>query len=150
MSTTTPPQTTREQPEVLLVEDDPATSRLVEEAFVEVNDLTSLHIAQDGVDALDFLHQRGDHATAPKPDLVLLDLGLPRKNGKSVLKELKDTTALQHIPVVVFSDSTAEQDVDDAYTLGANAYVTKPGHFPDILTVVEDINDFWLTAVQQP
>ncbi|SFL54460.1 two-component system, unclassified family, response regulator [Halogranum rubrum] len=150
MSTTTPSQSTREQPEVLLVEDDLATSRLVEEAFAEVNEMTSLHVTQDGVDALDFLYQRGNHASAPKPNLVLLDLGLPRKNGKSVLKELKETATLSHIPVVVFSDSTAEQDVDDAYTLGANAYVTKPGHFPDILTVVEDINDFWLTAVRQP
>ncbi|EJN57192.1 hypothetical protein HSB1_45780 [Halogranum salarium B-1] len=135
---------------MLLVEDDLATSRLVEEAFAEVNERTSLHVTQDGVDALDFLYQRGNHASAPKPNLVLLDLGLPRKNGKSVLKELKETTTLSHIPVVVFSDSTAEQDVDDAYTLGANAYVRKPGHFPDILTVVEDINDFWLTAVRQP
>jgi chemotaxis family two-component system response regulator Rcp1 len=150
MSTTTPQQTTRDRPEVLLVEDDLATSRLVEEAFAEVSDTTSMHVAQDGVDALDFLHQRGDHTTAPTPSLILLDLGLPRKNGKSVLKELKQTANLRHIPVVVFSDSTAEQDIDDAYTLGANAYVTKPGHFPDMLSVVEDINDFWLTAVRQP
>lgn len=150
MSTTTPHSTTQEQPAVLLVEDNRATSRLVEEAFAEVNDRTNLHVTEDGVDALDFLHQRGDHTSAPRPNLVLLDLGLPRKNGKSVLKELKQTTKFRHIPVVVFSDSTAEQDIDDAYTLGANAYVTKPGHFPDILTVVEDINNFWLTVVRQP
>ena len=150
MSTTTPQQATRETPEVLLVEDDPATSRLVEEAFAEVNDRTSMYVAEDGVDALDFLHQRGDHRSAPQPSLILLDLGLPRKNGKSVLKELKGTADLQHIPVVVFSDSTAEEDIDDAYTLGANAYVRKPGRFSDILTVVEDINDFWLTVVRQP
>lgn len=150
MSTTTPQPTTRERPEVLLVEDDVATSRLVEEAFTEVDDRTSMHVAEDGVDALEFLHQRGAHASAPRPDLVLLDLGLPRKDGKSVLRELKQTAELQQIPVVVFSDSTAEQDIDDAYTLGANAYVTKPGHFPAILSVVEDISDFWLTVVRQP
>jgi chemotaxis family two-component system response regulator Rcp1 len=150
MSTTTPHPQTRESPEVLVVEDDLATSRLVEEAFTEVNDRTRTHVTEDGIDALDFLHQRGDYTSAPRPNLVLLDLGLPEKNGKSVLKELKQTGELRDIPVVVFSDSTAEQDIDDAYTLGANAYVTKPGRFSDILAVVEDINDFWLTVVRQP
>lgn len=150
MSTTTSTQRVQNRPDVLVVEDDRATSRLIEEAFDEIGSHASMHVVEDGVDALDYLHQRGDHLSAPRPQLVLLDLGLPRKGGKAVLKELKETAELRHIPVVVFSDSTAEQDIDDAYSLGANAYVTKPGHFTGLLDVVEDITDFWLTVVRQP
>lgn len=150
MSTTSSRTCVENHPEVLLVEDDPGTSRLVEEAFAEVNDCITTHIVEDGVAALDFLHQRGDHATAPRPCLVLLDLGLPGKNGKSVLRELKTTVDLRRIPVVIFSDSTAKEDVDDAYSLGANAYVTKPRRFTELLSVVEEIDGFWLTVVRHP
>lgn len=150
MSTATTQLSEKSHLEVLLVEDDPGTSRLVEEAFAEVNDGITTHTVEDGVVALDFLHQRGDYTDAPRPRLVLLDLGLPRKNGKSVLRELKTTADLRRIPVVIFSDSTARADVDDAYSLGANAYVTKPRDFTELVSVVEEINGFWLSVARHP
>lgn len=150
MSTISTQPYAKNQSEVLLVEDNPGTSRLVEEAFAEVNDGITTHTVEDGVSALDFLHQRGDHTAAPRPCLVLLDLGLPRKDGKSVLKELKATADLRRIPIVIFSGSTEKEDVDDAYSLGANAYVTKPRGFTELLSIVEEIDGFWLSVAQHP
>lgn len=139
-----------ERSDVLLVEDSTTMVRLVREAFDETSDEIDVHVVNDGVDALDFLHQRDGHAAAPRPRIVLLDLGLPGKGGKTVLRELKETAGLKHIPVIIFTDSTAKEDIDEAYDLGANAYVIKPGSFDDLLGVVEEIHDFWLTLVQQP
>lgn len=135
--------------DVLLVEDDPGTARLLEEAFGEVADVT-LHVVDDGFGALDFVRNRGDHATAPTPRLVMLDLGLPGKDGKAVLEEVKTDPELRHIPVVVFTDSTDRGDVDDAYALGANAYVTKPLGYDGFTAVAREVHDFWLSTATTP
>jgi len=135
---------------VLLVEDDPGDVVLVREAF-EYNKLhNALHVATDGVEALDFLHRRNDHAGAPRPDLILLDLNLPRKDGREVLAEIKADAGLRTIPVVVLTTSQAEEDILRSYDLHANAYVTKPVDFERFIEVVRRIDDFFVTVVKLP
>jgi CheY-like chemotaxis protein len=135
---------------VLLVEDDPGDVVLVREAF-EYNKLhNALHVAADGVEALDFLHRRNDHAGAPRPDLILLDLNLPRKDGREVLAEIKADADLRTIPVVVLTTSQAEEDILRSYDLHANAYVTKPVDFERFIEVVRRIDDFFVTVVKLP
>ena len=135
---------------VLLVEDDPGDVVLIKEAF-EFNKVhNALHIVSDGVDALDFLHRRNGHEGAPRPDLVLLDLNLPRKDGREVLAEVKADKDLRTIPIVVLTTSEAEEDILRSYDLHANAYVTKPVDFDRFIEVVRQIDEFFVTVVKLP
>jgi CheY-like chemotaxis protein len=136
--------------DVLLVEDDPGDVLLIEEAFADNKLRNRLHVASDGVEALQFLRREGQHAAAPQPDLVLLDLNLPRKDGREVLAEVKGDEALRHIPVVVLTTSKAEEDVLRSYKLHANAYVTKPVDFERFIEVVRQIDEFFVTVVKLP
>jgi CheY-like chemotaxis protein len=135
---------------ILLVEDSPGDVRLTREALKEAKVLNSLSVATDGVEALEFLHRRGKFAGAPRPDLILLDLNLPRKDGREVLEEIKADAGLKRIPIVVLTTSNAEEDVVRAYDLHANCYITKPVDFHQFITVVQSIEDFWLTVVKLP
>jgi CheY-like chemotaxis protein len=136
--------------DVLLVEDDPGDVVLIREAF-EFNKVhNALHVASDGVEALDFLYRRNAHADAPRPDLVLLDLNLPRKDGREVLEEVKADPDLRTIPIVVLTTSEAEEDILRSYDLHANAYVTKPVDFDRFIEVVRLIDDFFVTVVKLP
>jgi len=136
--------------DVLLVEDDPGDVLLIREAFEDNKVHNRLHVVPDGVEALTFLRQEGEHADAPRPDLVLLDLNLPRKDGREVLAEVKGDESLQHIPVVVLTTSKAEEDVLRSYKLHANAYVTKPVDFDRFIDVVRRIDEFFVTVVKLP
>lgn len=134
--------------EVLLVEDNPGDVRLTREALRDAKVRNNLHVAWDGVEALEFLRRTGRHASAPRPDVILLDLNLPKKNGREVLDEIKRDDALRPIPVVILTTSQAEQDVLDSYRLRANAYVTKPVGLEQFLTVLQSIERFWLEIVR--
>jgi CheY-like chemotaxis protein len=134
--------------EILLVEDNPGDVRLTKEALKEGRVRNNLHVAKDGVDALAFLQRTGPYAVAPRPDLILLDLNLPKKNGREVLAQIKQDEQLRHIPVVVLTTSQAEQDVLESYRLRANAYVTKPVDLDQFLKVVRSIETFWLEIVK--
>lgn len=136
--------------EILLVEDNPADVRLTVEALKEGKVRNRLHVATDGVEALDFLRRRGKHADAPSVDLVLLDLNLPKKDGREVLAEIKQDPALKRTPVVVLTTSEADEDVLRSYELYANCYITKPVDFERFIDVVRSIDDFWLTIVRLP
>jgi CheY-like chemotaxis protein len=136
--------------EILLVEDNPADVRLTQEAFRDGKIHNKLVVAKDGVEAMDFLRRRGKHADAVRPDLVLLDLNLPRKDGREVLAEVKADPVLMRIPVVVLTTSRAEMDVLKTYDLHANCYVVKPVDFDQFIHVVQSIENFWLTAVTLP
>jgi CheY-like chemotaxis protein len=136
--------------DVLLVEDDPGDVVLIREAF-EFNKVhNALHHVSDGVDALDFLNRRNGHEQASRPDLILLDLNLPRKDGREVLEEIKADQNLRTIPVVVLTTSEAEEDILRSYHLHANAYVTKPVDFDRFIEVVRSIDDFFVTVVKLP
>ena len=135
---------------VLLVEDDPGDVLMTREAF-EANKLRNrLSVVADGVAALDFLRKVGDHADAPTPDLILLDLNLPRMDGREVLHAIKADEALRQIPVVVLTTSEAEEDVVRSYSLHANAYVTKPVDFDRFIEVVRQIDEFFVEVVRLP
>ena len=136
--------------EILLVEDNPADVRLTQEAFRDGKIHNTLAVVKDGVEALDFLHRRGKHADAVRPDLILLDLNLPRKDGREVLAEIKADPSLMRIPVVVLTTSSAEQDIFKSYKLHANCYITKPVDLDQFVQVVKSIDDFWLTVVRLP
>jgi CheY-like chemotaxis protein len=136
--------------DVLLVEDDAGDVLLIEEAFADNKVRNRLHHVSDGVEALAFLRREGEHADAPQPDLILLDLNLPRKDGREVLGEIKEDDALRHIPVVVLTTSKAEEDVLRSYKLHANAYVTKPVDFDRFIEVVRQIDEFFVTVVKLP
>jgi CheY-like chemotaxis protein len=136
--------------EVLLVEDNPGDVRLTQEALKEGRVMVNLTVACDGVEAMEVLNRRGAHATAARPDLILLDLNLPKKNGREVLLEIKADPELRRIPVIVMTTSKAEQDVYRAYNLNANCYITKPVDLDEFLHVVRSIEDFWLTIVTLP
>lgn len=136
--------------EVLLVEDNPADVRLTQEALKDGRVLVNLTVASDGVEAIDILKRAGPHTTKARPDLILLDLNLPRKNGREVLEEIKADDDLKRIPVIVMTTSKAEQDIYKAYNLNANCYVTKPVDLDEFLNVVRSIEDFWLTIVTLP
>jgi CheY-like chemotaxis protein len=134
--------------EILLVEDNPGDVRLTTEALREARPLNQLHVAIDGVEALAFLRREGRHTAAPRPDLILLDLNLPKKSGREVLAEIKADTRLRHIPVVILTTSQAEQDIRESYRLQANAYVTKPVDLEQFFKVVQAIEEFWLEIVK--
>ncbi len=136
--------------EILLVEDNLGDARLTQEALKEGKVRNNLHHARDGVEAMAFLRRDGANADAPRPDLVLLDLNLPRKDGREVLGEMKEDPDLRLIPVVVLTTSEAEQDVLRTYELRANCYITKPVDLEKFITIVRSIEDFWLTIVRLP
>ena len=136
--------------EVLLVEDNPGDVRLTQEALKDGRVMVNLTVAADGVEALDILNRRNGHENAARPDLILLDLNLPRKNGREVLEEIKADEDLKRIPVIVMTTSKAEQDIHKVYNLNANCYVTKPVDLDEFLNVVRSIEDFWLTIVTLP
>lgn len=136
--------------EILLVEDDAGDVRLTLEALKSAKVLNHLSVAEDGVKALAFLHRQGEYAQAPFPDLILLDLNLPRKDGRAVLTEIKADPDLKRIPVVVLTTSRAERDILESYNGYANCYITKPVDLKQFLAVVQAIDDFWLTIVNLP
>jgi len=137
--------------DLLLVEDNPGDIRLTQEALKEAPVPIHLSVAMDGVEAVDFLKRRGKFQHAPRPDLILLDLNLPLKNGPEVLSEIKSDPDLKRIPVLVMTTSRAPADVQQAYSLNANCYISKPVRLDDFMNVVESIENFWLqTAVLPP
>jgi CheY-like chemotaxis protein len=136
--------------EILLVEDNPGDARLTREALKEGKIRNNLHHAKDGVEALQFLRREGGYDGAPTPDIVLLDLNLPKKDGRAVLAEMKADEALRTIPVVVLTTSEAEQDILRSYELHANCYVTKPVDLEKFISIVRAIEDFWLAVVKLP
>ena len=136
--------------EILLVEDNLGDARLTREALKEGKVYSTLHWVKDGVEALDFLNRRGKYGAAPRPDIILLDLNLPKKDGREVLQEIKNTDHLKRIPVVVLTTSQAEEDVLRSYNLHANCYVTKPVDLEKFIVVVKSIDVFWLTVVTLP
>lgn len=136
--------------EILLVEDSPSDAELTVAALSEAKVCNRLNIVEDGVQAMSFLRREGDYAGAPRPDLVLLDLNLPRKDGREVLAEMKADDNLRSIPVVVLTTSQAEKDVLHVYRLQASCYIVKPVDFQQFLKVVEAIEGFWLTVVMLP
>lgn len=136
--------------EILLVEDNPGDVRLTLEAFREAKVCNTLHTVPDGVEAMAFLRKEGKYEKVPSPDLILLDLNLPRKDGREVLAELKADEELKHIPVVVLTSSQAEQDIARSYELQASCYVTKPLDLDQFISVVKSIGDFWLAIVKLP
>lgn len=136
--------------DILLVEDDPGDVLMTREAFEHQKIRNALHVASDGAEALEFLNRKGRFRTAPRPGLILLDLNLPRKDGREVLGEIKRDPDLRTIPVVVLTTSEAEEDIARSYDLHANAYVTKPVDFEKFVEVVRKIDDFWLTVVKLP
>ena len=136
--------------EILLVEDNPGDVRLTKEALKEGKVYSNLHWAKDGVEAMEYLRKQGKYAAVPRPDIILLDLNLPRKDGREVLEEIKSDSSLKRIPVVVLTTSKAEEDVLRTYNLHANCYVTKPVDLEKFMVVVKTIDSFWLTVVTLP
>jgi CheY-like chemotaxis protein len=136
--------------EILLVEDNPGDVRLTTEALRDAKVRNHLTVASDGVEALAMLRREGRHAAVPRPDLILLDLNLPKKGGRDVLQEVKQDDALKHIPIVILTTSQAERDIVEGYRLQANAYVTKPVDLEQFLKVIQTIEQFWLEIVKLP
>jgi two-component system, chemotaxis family, response regulator Rcp1 len=135
---------------VLLVEDNPGDVRLTIEALKDVKLHNQLNVVHDGVEAIAFLRREGIYADAPRPDLILLDLNLPRKDGREVLEEIKSDEDLRRIPVVVLTTSSSEKDILESYNLHANCYITKPVDLGQFLTIVKSIQNFWFSIVKLP
>jgi CheY-like chemotaxis protein len=136
--------------DILLVEDNPGDVRLTEEAFQEGQIANTLHVVMDGIEALDFLHLRGEYEDVPCPDIILLDLNLPRKDGEEVLREINDDPDLSRIPVVILTSSEAQEDIVRSYELDANAYLTKPVDPEEFIDTVQSLQQFWLSVIQLP
>jgi CheY-like chemotaxis protein len=136
--------------DILLVEDNPGDVRLTKEALKETKIHNMLHVVADGVEAIDFLRKTGGYSDVPVPDLIMLDLNLPRKDGREVLAEIKGDGELRRIPVVVLTTSSAEEDILKAYDLHANCFITKPVDFIQFTMVIKSIEDFWFTIVKLP
>jgi len=136
--------------EVLLVEDNPGDVRLTQEVFKETKIRNNLHIITDGLEVMPFLRQEGKYGNVPRPDLILLDLNLPKKDGRELLAEIKNDPALRHIPVVILTTSRADEDILNSYDLHVNCYITKPVDLEQFIKVVKGIEDFWLTIVKLP
>lgn len=136
--------------DILLVEDNPADVRLTREALKENKMANNLSVVVDGVEAMNYLRKKGKYAKATKPDIILLDLNLPKKDGREVLAEVKQDKDLKRIPIVILTSSQAEEDILKTYNLHANCYITKPVDFNQFLKVVQSIEDFWLTIVKLP
>lgn len=136
--------------DVLLVEDNPGDVRLTREILRDANKAVRLHLAADGVEAMAFLRRQGPRALAPRPDLILLDLNLPRMDGREVLAEVKADVGLKTIPIIILTTSDAESDITRSYQLQANCYLTKPVRLEEFESLVNSVNDFWLTKVKLP
>jgi CheY-like chemotaxis protein len=136
--------------EILLIEDNPGDARLTQEALNEGKVKNNLHIAYDGVEATDFLFKRNEYQNAPRPDLIILDLNLPKKNGQEVLAEIKADDSLKSIPVIILTISKAEEDIIRSYNLHANCFLIKPIDLDQFFDVVRSIEDFWLSLVKLP
>jgi CheY-like chemotaxis protein len=136
--------------EILLVEDNPGDARLTREALSLSKVRNNLHHVRDGEEAVAFLRRQGGYASAPTPDLVLLDLNLPRRDGREVLEDIKNDAALKHIPVVILTSSQAEEDIMRSYRLHANCFITKPVDLEQLTKVVQGIEQFWFTLVRLP
>ena len=136
--------------EILLIEDNPGDVRLTKEALRDSKVINNLSVVSDGVQALEFLHREGRYADAVRPDVILLDLNLPRKDGREVLEEIKANPDLKRIPVVVITSSSAEEDVLRSYNLHANCYISKPVNLEQFIAVVKSIEDFWMGIVKLP
>jgi chemotaxis family two-component system response regulator Rcp1 len=136
--------------EILLVEDNPGDVRLTQEALKEDKIINNLHLAKDGIEAISFLRREREYADAVRPDLILLDLNLPKKDGREVLMEIKKDEELRRIPVVVLTTSRAEEDIIRTYDCHANCYITKPVDFEQFINVIKSIEDFWLSVVKLP
>ena len=136
--------------DILLVEDNPGDVRLTREGLKESRVPNTLHVVEDGVRALAFLRREGEYAGKPRPDIILLDLNLPKKDGREVLEEIKSDTSLRRIPVVVLTTSTSQEDVQKTYDLHANSYVTKPADLEQFIQVVKSLDDFWFSIVKLP
>jgi CheY-like chemotaxis protein len=136
--------------EILLIEDNPGDVRLTQECLKKSRVTNHLSIVEDGVEALLFLHREGPFENAPKPDLILLDLNLPRKDGREILAEIKSDKELKRIPVIVLTSSDAESDICKSYDLHANCFITKPIIFEDFIRIITSIENFWLTTVRLP
>jgi two-component system, chemotaxis family, response regulator Rcp1 len=136
--------------EILLIEDNPGDARLTQEALNDGKIKNNLHIAYDGVEATDFLFRRNEYQNAPRPDLIILDLNLPKKNGQEVLAEIKADPSLKSIPVIVLTISKAEEDIVRSYNLHANCFLIKPIDLNQFFEVVRSIEDFWLSLVKLP
>ncbi|WP_159901447.1 response regulator [Salinirussus salinus] len=136
--------------EILLAEDNPGDVRLTEKALERGKIVNNLHVTENGVEAMRFLRREGEYAGEPQPDLVLLDLNMPRKDGREVLEEMRGDPELRRIPVVVLTSSEAEEDVVKSYELSANAYLTKPVDFEGFVDIIERIEEFWFSVVKMP
>ncbi len=136
--------------EILLVEDNEGDVGLIEEVFEEAKIRNNIHVAEDGEEAMLYLHGKGKFSGSPRPDIIILDLNLPKKDGREVLREIKEDNNLKNIPVVILTTSNAEKDILRAYDLHANAYITKPLDFDQFIKVVESIENFWLEIVRLP
>lgn len=144
------PSETGRPVEILLVEDNPGDIRLIREGFKDAQLTNTLHVAEDGEEALDFVHQRGEYTDAPRPDVILLDLGLPKVDGEEVLAELNEEPDLNRIPVIVLTVSEAAEDIIQSYDLNANAFLTKPVDGDEFVELVRTFEKFWLTLVRLP
>jgi chemotaxis family two-component system response regulator Rcp1 len=136
--------------EVLLVEDNPGDVRLMQEALKDAKVHNNLHVVHDGDEAMSFLRREGKHSGSPEPNLIMLDLNLPGKDGREVLDDIKNDPVLKHIPVVIVTTSAAEEDILKSYRLHANCYMTKPVNIEQFIKVVHAIEDFWFTIVKLP
>ncbi|MGB8491425.1 MAG: response regulator [Bacteroidales bacterium] len=136
--------------DILIVEDNKGDARLIQEILNESKLFNSLFMAKDGVEAMDFLHKKGKYRNMPRPDLIILDLNLPKKDGREVLSEIKSDWDLKHIPIVIMTISQAEEDILKSYNLHANCYITKPIDLNQFIKVVKSIEDFWFSVVKLP
>lgn len=136
--------------DILLVEDNPGDVRLTKEALKDAKMLNDVHVVQDGVEAMAFLHREGAYAKVPMPDLILLDLNLPRKDGREVLAEVKEDPKLKRIPVVILTTSKADEDIIRTYNLHANAYITKPVDLNRFIEIIHTLEEFWFSIVKLP
>ncbi len=136
--------------QILLIEDNPADARLVVEVLKDSKIKNKIHVIEDGVTAMDYLHKEGEYKDISSPDIILLDLNLPKKDGREVLKEIKEDPKLKCIPVVILTTSSTQEDINQTYSNHANCFITKPVDFDQFLKVVQSIEDFWLTGVKLP
>jgi CheY-like chemotaxis protein len=142
---------TKFQPvEILLVEDNPVDVMITKEAFCGARVCNNLHVAEDGEEAMDFLYKRGKYSAAPSPEIILLDLNLPRKDGREVLAEIKGDSSLRHIPVIILTTSEDEEDITKSYDLHANCYITKPVDMEQFTKALECLGEFWFSLVRLP
>ena len=134
--------------EILLVEDNPADVRLIKEIFKDFKTLNEMHVVNNGIEAMDFLYKRGDYKNVPRPDIVLLDLNLPRKDGREVLIEIKEDENLKLIPVIVLTTSSAPEDISETYNY-ANSFITKPANLDNFIKVLKSLENFWINMVRR-